>query len=143
MRAVTLSPEGEPKMNRYLSLAFFAALSSIGPVAPHTNHQPQKTIAEPQYINSFYSVDSAGKLTELERQDVTAFHTKTRALPGYATVKMLAEFKPGHSSVRLPPGARFLALCPFLSKSTAPIHIASRLCRLLRPANTPSGRPDS
>jgi len=90
-------------MNRYLSLAFFVALSLLGPVAAHTNRQQQKPVTEPQYIDSFYSVDPAGKLMELERQNVTTFHTKTRALPGYATVKMLAEFKPGHSSVRLPP----------------------------------------
>src|SRR5437899_10652453 len=95
-------------MNRYLSSAFFVALCLIGTVDPQTNQQQQKPVTEPQYIDSFYSVDPTGKLMELERQNVTTFHTKTRALPGYATVKMLAEFKPGQSSVRLPPDARFL-----------------------------------
>jgi hypothetical protein len=95
-------------MNPCLSLTLLVALSLLGPVAAHTNQQQPKTVTEPQYINSFYSVDSAGILTELERQSVSTFHTKTRALPGYATVKMLAEFKPGHSSVRLSPDARFL-----------------------------------
>jgi len=93
---------------RYLGFGLTVALCLTGRIDPQTNQQQQKPVTEPQYVDSFYSVDSAGQLTELERQNVTTFHTKTRALPGYATVKMLAEFKPGHSSVRLPPDARFL-----------------------------------
>jgi hypothetical protein len=118
-------------MNRYLSLTFLAPLSLLGPVAAHTNRHQQKTVTEPQYINAFYSADSAGKLTELEHQNVTNFHTKTRALPGYATVKMLAEFKPGHSSVRLPANARFVV------KGRASIDPASRFeLRLLKASKT-------
>jgi hypothetical protein len=64
-------------------------------------------IAEPQYINSFSGVDSNGKLIELERNNV-AFHAKTKVLPGYASVKMVAEFKPGKASVRMPANAQFI-----------------------------------
>lgn len=62
---------------------------------------------EPQYINSFSVLDPAGKLIELEHETV-AFHTKTKVLPGYASVKMVAEFKPGRSSVRVPSNAVFV-----------------------------------
>jgi hypothetical protein len=55
-------------------------------------------ISEPQYINSFFAVDAVGKLIELERQTVT-FKTKMKVLPGYASVKMTTQFKPGTSSV--------------------------------------------
>jgi hypothetical protein len=64
-------------------------------------------VAEPQYINSFFAVDASGKLIDLERQTVT-FHTKTKVLPGYASVKMTTQFKPGYSSVRLPATAQFI-----------------------------------
>jgi hypothetical protein len=64
-------------------------------------------VAEPQYINSFAGVDSNGKLIELER-DTVAFHAKTKMLPGYASVKMVAEFKPGKASVRMPATAQFI-----------------------------------
>jgi hypothetical protein len=66
------------------------------------------TVAEPQYVNSFSALDSTGKLIELEHQTVTTFHSKTKPLPGYASVKTSAEFKPAHSSVRLPTGSRFV-----------------------------------
>lgn len=71
---------------------------------------PSKQVAEPQYINSFSAVDSAGKLIELEHQTVTKFHSKMKPLPGYATVKVTAEFKPAHSSIRLPTNAQFVVL---------------------------------
>jgi hypothetical protein len=64
-------------------------------------------VAEPQYINSFYSTDSGGKLIELERDTIT-FHAKSKVLPGYASVKMESEFKPAHASVRLPSTAQFI-----------------------------------
>lgn len=64
-------------------------------------------VVEPQYINSFSSVDSSGKLIDLERDTVT-FHAKSKVLPGYASVKMEAEFKPAHASVRLSATAQFI-----------------------------------
>jgi|SRR5579862_3911306 len=112
-------------MNRHLALTCSMALSLTAPQTSQTNQQ--KAVAEPQYVDSFYVVDSTGKLTELEHQSVTTFHTKTKALPGYATVKMLAEFKPGHSPVRLTADAKFVV------KGRAPIDPASRFeLRLLK-----------
>ena len=63
--------------------------------------------AEPQYINSFYAVDASAKLIELERQTVT-FHAKSKILPGYASITMTTEFKPGRAPVRLPANSRFI-----------------------------------
>ncbi len=76
-------------------------------------------IAEPKYLNSFYAVDPDGKLIELERETVT-FKTKVKALPGYASVKMTTQFKPGVSSVRLAATAQFIV------RGRAPIDPVSR-----------------
>jgi len=78
-----------------------------------------RPLAEPQYLNSFYALDSDGKLIELERETV-AFHTKTKVLPGYASVKMTTQFKPGQSSVRLGASAKFVV------RGRAPIDPLSR-----------------
>jgi hypothetical protein len=75
--------------------------------ATMTAQSAKEAVAEPQYVNSFSGVDSNGKLIELERNTV-AFHAKTKVLPGYASVKMVAEFKPGKASVRMPANAQFI-----------------------------------
>jgi len=72
-------------------------------------NQPTAPVAEPKYINSFYARGIDAKLIDLERQTVT-FRTKVRALPGYASVKMTTEFKPGHSPVRINSTAQFVVL---------------------------------
>jgi hypothetical protein len=59
-------------------------------------------------VNSFSALDLSGKLIELEHQSVTKFHSKLKPLPGYASLKMSAEFKPAHSSVRLTAGSTFI-----------------------------------
>ena len=82
-------------------------LSVLALMAVAAQSEAGASVAEPQYMNSFYAMDAGGKLIELERQTAT-FHSKVRALPGYASVKMLAEFKPGHSPVRLPSTTRFV-----------------------------------
>ena len=83
--------------------------------------------AEPQYINSFYALGAEGKLIELDHQQVTAIHVKTKPLPGYATVKVLVEFKPAHASVRLSGDAQFVV------KGRAPLDPSSRFeLRLLK-----------
>jgi len=64
-------------------------------------------VTEPQYLNSFFGLDPNGKLIELERTRVT-FHAKTKALPGYYSVKMTTEFKPGSSPIRLPANVQFV-----------------------------------
>jgi hypothetical protein len=93
-------------MNRFGALSLLAALILTG--TSHSQTNPAPTVAEPQYINSFYAVDENGKLIELEHQNVTTFHSKIRPLPGYATVKVLAEFKPAHTTVRLTASAQFV-----------------------------------
>ena len=85
-----------------LSLTVFIAVGAL-----KAQNETSATVAEPQYINSFYGVDANGKLIDLERQTVT-FHTKTRLLPGYASVKMTTEFKPGRSPVRIAAAAQFV-----------------------------------
>jgi hypothetical protein len=80
------------------------AFIAVGTVKSQTG---SRTVEEPRYINSFFAVDDSGKLIELERRTVT-FHAKTRMLPGYATVKMTTEFKPGRSLVRVDATAQFI-----------------------------------
>lgn len=82
-----------------------AALVSTGTL--NAQELRSAPVAEPQYINSFLTVDANGKLIDLERQTVT-FKTKMKVLPGYASVKMTTQFKPGLSSVRLPATAQFI-----------------------------------
>lgn len=65
-------------------------------------------VAEPQYINSFSAVDASGKLIDLELQNATKFHAKSKPMPGYSAMKATAEFKPAHSSIRLPANAQFV-----------------------------------
>jgi hypothetical protein len=84
-----------------LPIAMFAGTETV------RAQNAQDAVAEPQYINSFSGVDSTGKLIELEHNTVT-FHAKTRMLPGYASVKMVAEFKPGRASVRVPATGQFI-----------------------------------
>jgi hypothetical protein len=70
--------------------------------------EPRPAVPEPQYINAFVAVDASGKLTQLDHQNVTTIRSKVKALPGYATVKVLAEIKPAHASVRLPASSQFV-----------------------------------
>jgi len=44
--------------------------------------------------------DTNGQLSEIDHQNMTAFRSKLKALPGHATVKVFAEIKPAHSSIR-------------------------------------------
>jgi hypothetical protein len=97
-----------------LSLAVFVAVGAL-----NAQNEPSAPVAEPQYINSFYAADANGKLIQLERQTVT-FHSKVRALPGYVSVKMTTEFKPGRSPVRMAATAQFIV------RGRAPIDPLSR-----------------
>lgn len=83
-----------------LSIAAFVTIGTL-------TAQNEQSAAEPKYLNSFYSVDTSGKLIDLERQTVT-FHAHSKILPGYASVKMTTQFKPGISSVRLSATAQFI-----------------------------------
>jgi len=94
--------------------------------AQTADSQAPATIAEPQYINVFEAVEPHGELTELEHQSAT-FKSHSKILPGYATIKMIAEFKPAHSPVRVSPNARFVV------RGRAPIDPSSRFeLRLLK-----------
>ncbi len=82
-----------------LSLSCLLALTKAQTPAP---------VVEPQFYNSFYALDSAGKLIELDHQKVTTFHAKTKPLPGYASVKVSAEFKPAHAQTSQPGNVQFV-----------------------------------
>ena len=64
-------------------------------------------VQEPQYINSFYALTPNGNLMELEFRNVF-FHPRSWAVPGYASFKTIADFKPAESPVRLPANAQFV-----------------------------------
>ena len=98
------TPERHAMTTPVLALSL-AALVSTGTL--NAQELRSAPVAEPQYINSFLTVDANGKLIDLERQTVT-FKTKMKVLPGYASVKMTTQFKPGLSSVRLPATAQFI-----------------------------------
>src|ERR1700674_866562 len=100
-----------------MALSGLAVLVAIGSLK--AQNAPNAPVTEPKYINSFYSVDANGRLIELEHQTVT-FHSKVRALPGYASVKMTTQFKPGLSPVRIAPTAQFVV------RGRAPIDPLSR-----------------
>jgi hypothetical protein len=112
-------------MTRVFVLSFCVGMMLIGTSKAQDNRAP--SVAEPQYINSFYALGAKGELTELDHQQVTTIHAKTKPLPGYATVKVLAEFKPAHASVRLSGGAQFIV------KGRSPLDPSSRYeLRLLK-----------
>jgi hypothetical protein len=101
--AITIIPDVSPSV--HAQPAQNAPALSERRAAP----EPAPTaITEPQYINTFFVLDASGKLNSLDHETVTTFRSKVRALPGYATVKSLAEFKPAHASVRLPASAQFV-----------------------------------
>ena len=95
-----------PKFNEAFVVLFFIVVA-ITTGTLKGQGPPDAPVAEPQYINSFSGLEATGKLIDLERETVT-FHAKTKVFPGYATVKMVAEFKPGRSLVRVPASAQFI-----------------------------------
>jgi hypothetical protein len=64
-------------------------------------------VVEPQYINSFNALTPNGNLLDLEYRTVV-LHPKSWAVPGYASVKMVGDLKPGESPIRLPASAQFV-----------------------------------
>lgn len=92
-------------MKHSLMLLILVGFFVTQPAVPQSS---QTQIAEPQYVNSFSALDSTGRLIELEHQSVTKFHSKVKPLPGYASVKTSAEFKPAHAPVRLPAVSTFV-----------------------------------
>ncbi|HEY6243697.1 MAG TPA: hypothetical protein VIX17_07120 [Pyrinomonadaceae bacterium] len=70
--------------------------------------QAPAPVAEPQFYNSFYALAPNGNFAELDHQKVTTFHAKAKPLPGSASVKVSAEFKPAHAQTRLPGNVQFV-----------------------------------
>jgi hypothetical protein len=108
-------------MKRTVSIkSVFLSLAALVSAGAISGQELRNTpVAEPKYLNSFYAMDPDGKLIELERQTVT-FKTKMKVLPGYASVKMTTQFKPGSSPVRLAATAQFIV------RGRAPIDPVSR-----------------
>lgn len=79
--------------------------------ATHGNSNAQTiaegSVTEPEYVDIFYALDAGGKLLDLERATVT-YRSKVNAVPGYASVKMIAKFKPLHAPVRVLGTANFI-----------------------------------
>lgn len=90
-----------------VGIAMTVSIALVAACAIDAQNRTDAPVVEPQYINSFSAIDSSGKLIELERDTVT-FRAKSKVLPGYASVKMEAEFKPAHASIRLPSTAQFI-----------------------------------
>jgi hypothetical protein len=70
-------------------------------------NNPPAYVTEPEYINSFSALTPHGNLIDLEYRMV-AFHPRSWAVPGYASFKTVADFKPGQSPIRLPSNAQFV-----------------------------------
>jgi hypothetical protein len=85
---------------------FVFCLTLAGVVKAQTNST--QIVAEPQYYNSFYALDASEKLVSLDHEKVTTFRSKAKPIPGYASAKSFAEFKPSHASVRLAGNAQFV-----------------------------------
>ena len=117
-------------------LLSFAAFVVVGTLGAQSNPSVAVAVAEPQYMNSFYALDANGKLIELERQTVT-FHSKAKVFPGYASVKMTTEFKPGHSPVRIAGTAQFIV------RGRAPIDPVSREAAGVEGRNRNTRRDDA
>jgi hypothetical protein len=95
-------------MKTRVFVAFFVAMAmATGTLMAQNKPDAYAQVAEPQYINSFYAFTPNGNLVELEYKDVL-LHPKSWAVPGYASVKTVADIKPGQSPIRLPASAQFV-----------------------------------
>jgi len=89
---------------RVLALLVTMALATGALIA---QNNPPAYLTEPEYIDSFFALTPHGNLVDLEHR-IVAFHPKSWAVPGYASVKTVADFKPGQSPIRLPSNAQFV-----------------------------------
>jgi hypothetical protein len=95
-------------MKTRVLIAFFVAMAmATGTLKAQNNPDANAQVAEPQYINSFYALTPNGNFIDLEYKNVV-LHPKGWAVPGYASVKTVADFKPGQSPTRLPASAQFV-----------------------------------
>ncbi|MGC2211346.1 MAG: hypothetical protein WA532_14665 [Candidatus Korobacteraceae bacterium] len=93
--------------NRVLVAFFLTMAVATGTLKAQNNSDANAQVAEPQYINSFYALTPNGNLIELEYRNV-AFHPRSWGVPGYASFKTVADFKPSQSPIRLPASAQFV-----------------------------------
>jgi hypothetical protein len=93
-------------MKTRVLVAFFVTMAmATGALIAQNN--PPAYVTEPQYINSFYALTPNGNFVDLEYENVV-LHPKSWAVPGYASVKTVADFEPGQSPIRLPASAQFV-----------------------------------
>jgi hypothetical protein len=94
-------------MKTRVLVAFLMTMAiATGPLKAQNNPKAYAQVAEPQYINSFYALTPNGNFIDLEYQNVV-LHPKSWAVPGYASMKMVADIKPAESPIRLPATAQF------------------------------------
>lgn len=95
-------------MKTRVLVAFFMAMAmATGTLIAQNNPDAYAQVVEPQYINSFYALTPNGNFIDLEYKNVV-LHPKSWAVPGYASLKMVADFEPGQSLIRLPASAQFV-----------------------------------
>src|ERR1039458_852592 len=95
-------------MKTRVLVAFFVTMAmATGTLKAQNNPDANVQVAEPQYINSFYALTPNGNFIDLEYKNV-AFRPKSWAVPGYASFKTVADFKPGQSPIPLPSNAQFV-----------------------------------
>ncbi len=95
-------------MKTRVLVAFFLAMAmATGTLAAQNGPDANVQVVEPQYVNSFYGLTPNGNFVDLEYKNVV-LRPKSWAVPGYASVKMVADLKPGQSPIRLPGSAQFV-----------------------------------
>jgi hypothetical protein len=95
-------------MKTRVLVAFFVTMAMMtGTLKAQNSPEAEAQVVEPQYINSFYALTPNGNLMDLEYRNVV-LHPKSWAVPGYASFKTVADFKPGLSPIRLPATAQFV-----------------------------------
>jgi hypothetical protein len=95
-------------MKMRVLVAFFVTMAlAAGTLKAQNNRNAYVPVAEPQYINTFYSLTPNGNLVDLEYQNVV-YRPKSWAVPGYASTKVVADIKPGQSVIQLPATAQFV-----------------------------------
>lgn len=89
-------------------VAFLVTMAmAAGTLKAQNNPDGNAQVVEPQYVNSFYALTPNGNLIDLEYKTV-ALHPRSWAVPGYASVKMVADLKPSQSPIRLPASSQFV-----------------------------------
>jgi hypothetical protein len=99
-------------MKTRVLVAFFVTMAmATGALKAQNNPDANVQVAEPQYVNSFYALTPNGNFVDLEYKNVV-LHPKSWAVPGYASVKMVADLKPSQSPIRLSASAQFVVRGP-------------------------------